>query len=151
MLADKVQFYEDLCAEATQASRNNNTRAVYQVVRKLSGKSSKNTSSLVKKRDGTEAESKDELLKEWRSYFEELLNNRSTNTTGNDQITPVEVDLPINCSDFTLQELKAALSKLSLGKSPGADQSVTPEALKYGGESMTKALLDVCNKVLNDL
>ena len=102
----------------------------------------------MKKRDGTEAESKDELLKEI-SYFKELLNNRSTIWQWPNN--PAEVNLPINCSDFTLQELKAALSKLSLGKSPRVDQSVTPEALKYGGESMTKALLDVCNKVLNDL
>ena len=88
----------------------------------------------MKKADGTRVENTEELLSEWRQYFEKLLNNKNTNSDIDP--SPADEDLPIKTSNITQAEIRTAIKQLKSGKSPGCDTSITADALKYGGEQV---------------
>lgn len=91
------------------------------------------TTTKVRKADGTKINSTKELMSEWRDYFKELLNVKSTDQPIANPTQPASKDLKINTDRISLNEVVEAIEQLKNGKSPGYDYSITPEALKYGG------------------
>ena len=89
----------------------------------------------MKRADGTKINSAEELLKEWQKYFDKLLNLIAF-SEDNSAIPQAKKDLKINIGQITIDETRVAVQELKSGKSPGLDYSVTPEALKYGGEAV---------------
>jgi hypothetical protein len=146
-IKDKNNYYENLCTQATEAAKANNSKELYKIIRTIASKKQKSNTHLVKMRDGSSPKNKDDLLAEWRSYFADLLNNPST-TSSNIRIHASSTDLPINSDDFTILEVRNAIRKLKNGKSPGDDVYITGEALKHA-ESTAEVLMEICNDVLN--
>lgn len=99
----------------------------------------------MKRADGRDIKSFQELLKEWQQYFKTLLNNNII--TDDLPIEPAAQDLDINTSPFTIIEIKCAIEELKNGKSPGCDYAITPEALKYGGDYVADLIYNICNDV----
>ena len=136
-----------MCAEADAASKRNDTKELFNIVKKLNGDSSKTSPSSVNKRNGEPPTSFTELLEEWAEYFKELLNTNST--TNSDEIPPAEQNLNINTESFTFEEVSKAVKSTKTGKSPGNDYNVTAEALQHGGDELIEYLRPIFNIVLN--
>ena len=145
---DTVEYFESLCKEASQKAAKGDTKAIYSIVKLASGKVKSNTASQVKRLDGSSPNSKEETLADWATYFNQLLNNPSPKS--NENIAAASNSLPIDLNDFTMAELEKALQSCSLGKSPGEDHLICIESLRFGGPRVNKALLEVCNAVLNN-
>ncbi|CAF5112480.1 unnamed protein product, partial [Rotaria sp. Silwood1] len=68
-------------------------------------------------------------MKEWKIYFEDLLNVKSNTSQDTQAIPPAPEDLPINQGPITIEEVEQAVKQLKNGKSPGLDYAITPEVL----------------------
>ena len=98
-------------------------------------------------RNGDPPTDNDDLLKEWATYFEKLLNIR--NEERQTEIPSAATNLGICTGNFTLNELRKATNKMKLNKSPRTDFAVTVETLKFGGNELQNVVLNICNSVLN--
>ena len=135
--------------QAEEAAHLNRSSKVYSIIRDISGKSTTNTANLVNKLNGESPTDNDELIKEWLAYFKELVNVR--NEEGSTEIPTAATDLDICKDNFTLGELRKAINKMKPNKFPGTDFAVTVETLKFDGNKLHNAVLDICNSVLYDL
>ena len=127
-----------MCIEADAASKRNDTKELFNIVKKLNGHSPTTSPSSVNKRNGEPATSFTELLEEWAEYFKELLNANATKNS--DETPPAEHNLNI---------VSKAVKSIKTGKSLGNDHNVTAEALKHGGDQLTGYLQQIFNIVLN--
>ena len=100
-----------------------------------------NSATNVNKRNGDPPANRDELVQEWRKHFEDIFNNSSD-----------LVDTPniseASLSNFTKEELIIE-NHMKNSKLPGSHEAVTAEVLKYGGDSLHSAVLEIANEVLN--
>ncbi len=117
------------------------------MVDEISGKRRYNNASKIKRTDGTKINSTNELMKEWKTYFDDLLNVKSNISQDTQTIPPAPEDLPINQGPITINEVEQAVEQLKNGKSPGLDYAITPEVLKYGGKWVTNQLCNICNEI----
>ena len=101
LVNDKINKIEQMCVEEDAASTRNDTKELFNIVKKLNGDWSKKSPSSVNKRNGEPPTSFIELLEEWAEYFKELLNTNST--TNFDEIPPAEQNLNINTESFTFK------------------------------------------------
>ena len=148
---DHRRSIEEACNQATLAAKQNNTKGVFTIIRQLSGKTQSSSVLNVKKRNGEPPASNEELLTEWASYFEELLNNDIGSNEDRRQDEHIQTsgpELQISTDDFTLEETVLAISTMKRGRSPGCDD-ITAEALQYSGHVAAEKLKEICNKVLN--
>ena len=136
-----------MCVEADAASKRNDTKELFNIIKKLNGHSPTTSPSSINKRNGEPATSFTELLEEWAEYFKELLNANATNNS--DKTPPAEHNLNINTENFTFEEVSKAAKSIKTGKSPGNDHNVTAEALKHGGDQLIEYLRQIFNIVLN--
>ena len=134
-----------MCVEADAASKRNDTRKLFNIVKKLNGENTKTSPSAVNKRNGEIASSFSELLDEWAEYFKELLNIDFNIDI--DDISAAEVDLNITTTNFTFEEVSVAVERMKTGKSPGKDHNITSEVLRYGGEEIIRNLQTIYNMV----
>ena len=74
--ADQVKHLEDQLDTLTAADEKGETNKTWSIIHELSGKR-RQSSVKVKKRDGNDPNSQQELLSEWKEYFKALLNNKS--------------------------------------------------------------------------
>ena len=86
----------------------------------------------------------------WRNYFDKLLSNKENIDVIDLNILEAEEDLLIDCSDFTINEVKTVLKSLKNNKMCGIDYVIKNEALKYSGNISITMLCNLCNKVLKD-
>ena len=86
-----------------------------------------------------------ELLSECQQFLSKILNNQSENDGIN--LSPAEVDLPIDIGNITKSETAKAIEQMKTGKAPGCDPSIAAEALKHGGETVEEALYQICSAV----
>ena len=131
---DKINKIEQMCVEADAASKRNDTKELFNIVKKLNGDSSKTSPSSVNTGNCEPPTSFTELLEEWAEYFKELLNANST--TNSDEIPPAEQNLNISTERFTFEEVSKVVKSIKTGKSPGNDYNVTAEALQHGGDQL---------------
>ena len=141
---DKINKTEQMCVKADAASKRNDTKELFNIVKKLDRET---PASSVSKRNGEPRTSFTELLEEWAEYIKELLNTNST--TNSDKKPPPEHNLNIDTENFTFEEVSKAVKGIQTGKSPGNDHNVTAEALKQGGDQLTEYLRQIFNIVLN--
>jgi hypothetical protein len=120
------------------------------LVDEISGKRKYSNTSKIKRNDGTKINSTKEIMKEWKTYFEDLLNVKSNITQDTQAIPPAPEDLPINQGPITTNEVEQAVKQLKNGKSPGLDYSITPEVLKYGGKWVINQLCNICNEIYDN-
>ncbi|CAF3578445.1 unnamed protein product [Rotaria sp. Silwood1] len=129
---------------------SNHLRTTWCLIGEISGKRSSYSTSKIKRKDGTKINSTNELMQEWKTYFEELLNIKTNINLNTQAIPPAPKDLPINQGPITINEVEQAIKQLKDGKSPGLDYSITPEILKYGGKWIMSQLCNICNEIYNN-
>ncbi|CAF5000001.1 unnamed protein product, partial [Rotaria socialis] len=129
---------------------SNHLRTKWSLIDEISGKSTSYNTSKIKRKDGTKINSTNELMHEWKAYFEELLSAKTNINPNNQAIPPAPEDLQINQGPITINEVEQAINQLKDGKSPGIDHSITPEVLKYGGRWIMNQLCSICNEIYNN-
>ena len=92
---DKRSYIETLATEAEDAAHQNNTKDLYSIIKKLSGKFAK-PERPVKDRNGDAIADEEGQKKRWIEHFKELLNRPAP--ANPPDILPAENDLPIRCS-----------------------------------------------------
>ena len=145
---DKNNFLNKMCADLTIAGLNNDIGEVFNNINKINGNYKQNTATHIKKLDGQYPKNDEELMSEWKTYFNDLLNNKETQKEI--VIDEAQTDLPINCNDFTVDEIYTVIKSLKNKKAPGIDSAITVEALKYSGSPSINILCDIFNDVLNN-
>ena len=111
--------------EAEEAHTHSNSKTAWKLINEISGKNSAQSSKL-------KAESPEERVKLWHTYFKNLLGN-PPNIDGSDTpIRKVFDTLSIRDDPFDMDEYLAAKRTIKCGKSCG-DDGITPEFLKYVG------------------
>ena len=105
--------------EATNSYAKNDTKQLYKVVKKLSGKAN---------------HPQPKKLNEFTDYLKNLLNNQPNVDCNN---TPAaEEDLDIRLDDFSLDEVQKAVNALKFNKSLWVDYNITAETLRLGKEEL---------------
>lgn len=86
-------------------------------------------------------------MERWKQYFEELLGNNNfiSGTASQDREEIPCITDPEN--SITLGEMRSAITKLKLGKAPGAD-NISADMVKYMGPDGEKLLLKVLQLAL---
>ena len=116
---------ESLTHEAENAVYHNNTRELYNTIKKIAGKFNK-PERPVRDREGKLIPDEEGQKKRWAEHFQELLNRPAPQCT--QEIKPAEIDLPIDCSPPRKEEVSQAIKQLKKGKAAGPD-GIPAEAL----------------------
>ena len=140
---DKRQYYEDLAAQAEEASCKGNMKRLYDITKQLAGKW-KHSSQHVKDKHGKTLTTETEQVERWAEHFKELL-NRPSPTEKADISQPTEV-LDINIDIPTKEEIRTAITKLNKGKAAGPD-GINAEILKADLDASTNAMYDLISKI----
>ena len=141
--ADKKNYIDALATEAEEAARNGNMKDLYNITRKLSGKFSK-PERPVNDKEGKQIIDDKGQKQRWVEYFEELLNRPAPPDPPD--IQPADIDLPINCTAPTKEEISKAIKKLKNGKAPGPDE-IPAEALKADVDTTVELLYPLFQKI----
>lgn len=144
---DEIKHLEGQLKELRIADSKNQSAKTWKLINSISGRERK-AFTKVRSTKGSKQTSEKELLDEWKSYFEKLLNAENCDTYDASLPKPAEKDLNIETGNFRIEELRKAIESLNNNKSPGFDSSVTSEVLKEGGDLLSEQLLRICNKVL---
>jgi len=122
---DKRNTIDQLATKAQEAAAKNDTRTLYDITRKLSGRKTNNDKP-VRGLDGETLTKPADQLERWKEHFSHLL-------SGTPVEHPPDIDdgeqLPVNMGPITTAEIVTAIAKIKLGKAPGPD-NIPPEALK---------------------
>ena len=139
---DKREFAESLAQHAEEAASKGDSKTVYDITRRLSGKR-RNTDRPIRNCNGAMLTRLDDQLKEWRNHFTTVLNRPPPVDP-----PPVQAAQPlnINTGPISIHEIKIALKNLKNGKAAGAD-NIPPEALKAGGQTSVNILHDLISHI----
>ena len=86
---DERARLEKELTELEKSSRCNNLKRTWQLVNKLSGKGEKKKPAKVKKLNGEDPATQEELLKDWATYFESLLNGQIASSSHPRHLEPI--------------------------------------------------------------
>ena len=143
---DRRAWLERKGEEAEEAAGRNDARALYRIVRELTGVRS-NSSMPVRDKNGKTLITSDEQEKRWVEHFRETLNQPAPtalfdfDTESADTGTLFQV-----CEDpITENETKDAIKALKNNKAGGLDE-IPAELLKFGEHSMIVALTRLMNR-----
>ena len=96
--------------------------------------------------DGEVIKQEDQILENWKQYFEKLHNigtNESDIQDNNTDEDSTNLNSLIKENDITMVEMLNAKRKRKLGKAPGAD-GIYPEMVVNQGNEADKLLLNIC-------
>ena len=136
---EKEKWLNTMCIEI-ESNRNTDSRKLHSKIKEIAGKR-KNTcssSGCLKAKDGTIIIEKDEIIKRWEEYIEQLFDDERG-------IKPTRKDEDYG-EDILKSEVEFALRKMKRGKAPGPDQ-VNVEMLDSAGEIGLEKLTELINKV----
>ena len=148
---DEMRHLETELQTMQAAAYSGNPRMAWDLIRKLSGRQRKPQVKVKSKLKPNASE--DELLEEWRLYFEGLLNGQVNPDTLNDLPPPdaheksEQTAAAITITSITREEVMQAVNQLKNNKTPGSDQSITAAALKQGGDAIIDQALFFCKAV----
>ena len=138
---EKEKWLNTMCIEI-ESNRNTDSRKLHSKIKEIAGKR-KNTcssSGCLKAKDGTIIIEKEEIIKRWEEYIEELFYDERG-------IKPTRKDEDYG-EDILKSEVEFALRKMKRGKAPGPDQ-VNVEMLDSAGEIGLEKLTELINKGYN--
>ncbi|XP_076105822.1 uncharacterized protein LOC143074158 [Mytilus galloprovincialis] len=140
---DKRAFVDKLTAEAEEAARANNIKALYDNIKLLTGKYQKG-SRPVKSKEGKTLNTHEEQMKRWVEHFKDVLNQDPPVRKAD--IPPSEELLAVDCKRPSTGEIKKAIKMLKNNKAPGPD-NIPAEALKADIETSTQMLYELFGKI----
>ena len=140
---DKAIHMENLSKEAESAAGNGDIKKLYNLIKQLSGRTSKGNRPIQSK-DGIMLGKLEDQLQRWKEHFEEVLNRPSPAMTPN--LREPEVDLRIRTDYISKNEIRKALKSMKKGKAAGID-NIRPEALSAGGEVTVEVLWMLLKKI----
>ena len=140
---DKRNFIDNLAAKAESAAARNDSKEVFKITKKLSGKKSVSNSQI---RDslGNILTSVEEQQNRWVEHFSDVLNRPPPVTEA--VVPDAEIDVRINTNPPTKEEIKKCINTLKNGKAAGPDD-IPPEALKASQDISAEALEILLKKV----
>ena len=142
---DKRNYIETLAAEAEQANIQNNTKELYNITRKLSGKSNNNHNTGIQDKNGKLITNQEQQLKRWAEFigqaFEVIEPEEELNVEDDENTI-----LNINTNKITKTEIRAALKSMKNGKAAGCDD-IPVEILKADVTTTTDVLYQLFNKI----
>ncbi|XP_065355591.1 uncharacterized protein LOC135950029 [Calliphora vicina] len=125
---DKRIFTDELATQANDAASKNDTKTVYAITRRLTGRH-KPTDRPIKSKDGTLLTNVDEQLIRWKMHFMETIDN-SIPYPGPSNDMSASTLVQLNTSAPSPSEIETAIKKLKNKKSPGFDR-IPPEIIRY--------------------
>ncbi|VDP19389.1 unnamed protein product [Schistosoma margrebowiei] len=131
--ADKKKYVEELATMAEKAAREGNMKQLYDTTNKLSGNYSK-PERPVKDKEGRPITKSQRQRNRWVEYFEKILNRPALMNPPD--IEAAHIDLPIDVSPSTTEEIKIAIKIIKSGKAAGSN-NIPAEALKSDIEVTT--------------
>ena len=145
--ADLEAWVRRQSEELERASRTNNVKLMYDIIKTLAGKPRQHHIT-VKKPDGSIAESAEQRLICWENHFTQLLNRDSPDNEHQATADGLAFNGFSDISDDppTIDEVKRAIRLLKSGKASGCD-GMSPEIIKFGGPSMIKQIHNICVEV----
>lgn len=143
---DKRAFINNLATQAETAAQNNDSRTLYHITKRLTGKFSR-ADKPVRAKDGRLLSTQKEQLERWREHFLEIL-NRETIEEGETEVMMEEEqeDVAISTEPPSRTEIQRAIKQLKNGKAAGMD-NIAPEALKVDMGTSVEILFPLFKKI----
>ena len=139
----KEKWINDQCEEVEQSLKMNNSEKAYDTV-KLLTKPKQSKVNSIKDKNGDIIIEKNKILERWTEYCSELYNYQ---LNGNEQVLTTDESTNDDKDNTILKsEIEDAIKTMKKGKSPGVD-NIPGELIQAGGEYMTTALHNICNKI----
>ena len=143
---DKMAFVGKLTAEAKEAARANNIKALSDNIKLLTGKYQKG-SIPVNSKEGKTLNTHEEQMKRLVEHFKNVLNqNPPVNKA---DIPPSEELLAVDCERPPTGEIMKVIKMLKNNKAPGPD-NIPAEELKADIETSTQMLYELFGKILEE-
>lgn len=143
---DKRVWAEGIADEAEEAAARQDTKALYELTRILSGKGTQQCKP-VRDKAGEILKTTEEQMTRWKEHFEEVLNRPAPLNPPN--LVQSEETLDIEIGRISKDEIRKALKALKKGKAAGCD-NIPPEAWREGGEMSVNALHKLLNTIWNE-
>ncbi len=143
---DKEAYFNTQLEALELANQKHEYRTMWTLIDKISEKPQNAATSKVRMLDGSQPNSKTELISDWGKYFCKLLNNKSVKveTVNFPEPSP---DIAISTASPMREDVVRAIEQLKRNKSPGPDYAMTAEVLKDGGKFIVNELHKLCELV----
>lgn len=141
---DKEAWVEGECDKIDKGLKRGNSREAFGLMRMLSKARTPRIMTL-NSTDGKTLQSKEEILKRWTQYAQEMYKSKDNAGKMIQKLKIITPPTNNQSDDILYSEVRNAINKLKLNKSPGNDQ-ITSEMLKAGGEVIIDELLELCNQ-----
>ena len=135
----QTTYVENKVAEINAAHHQRKSSTVWKIVNEVTGRKKSDVGRL-------KAPTPKDRIESWKKHFSQLLGSPSTANPNIEISTVIQDELPINTSDFTLEELQHTIKSLKNNKACGLDE-IPAEVWKAG--ILDQELLDFCNGTLN--
>ena len=142
--ADKYAYLRNICRQVDRAHKQRVHRAVFEGVRKITGKQAPR---LIKDKNGKLLAADQNKVKDrWMEYFHELYNPCTpTDQSVLSEIAPCQNrDTPT--PHLLKAEVEAAVARMKNNKSPGAD-NITAEEMQVAGQYGVDVLFELRCKI----
>lgn len=146
---DERSELECFLEQLETADRKHDASSTWKIIKKIAGKDKR---KLVRVRSKNGPFSDKIILSEWRLYSKDLLNAETYNSgppLPAEEQPRIRNNHDFNTSNFSREEVDAAIKSLKNNKAPGVDNLVTAELLKGAGDYIRDDLRSLCNKVLS--
>jgi hypothetical protein len=139
---DEENHLESKLADLEKAASKREYGSLWLIINQVSGAARQHAK--VRKLDGTLRTNNYDIIKEWRPYFETLLNNKSSRTSHTNNPAPSRPLLEITSSSIAQHETVRAITALKNNKAPEPDYMITAEILKNGGKFLMNQVHTIC-------
>ena len=136
----KRRWLAALSDEAEKSYRSGDVRKVYQLIKKISGKTPPRPGIGIKDGNGVMLYEMDSIKQRWYDYGKQLFSSRSISNPPNDQ-SPGELE-----PEVMLGEIRAAIKKLKNDKAAGLD-GIYGEMIKAGGDTVVQAMKTIIDQI----
>lgn len=141
---DKQDWVDGIADKMEEASEQGHSRELFQLVKRLTGKSTAPPPP-IKNKDGEVLTDSDEIKGRWGAYFGELL-NRPPPERRLHRIGTVGDALDLNMEAPSMAEVEKAIRKLKNHKAPGPD-GIAAELIKQGPKELVEELHRIIVKI----
>ncbi|XP_072376832.1 uncharacterized protein [Diabrotica undecimpunctata] len=126
-----IEYQEQIIRDIEEKGKNKQARQLFKGVSDIKTGYQTRTGNFLQNNSGQLITDDKKILKTWKEYFYQLLNDQSRRNTSNIKVHTAEIEDQYP----TYQEIIQALKKLKNNKTPGSD-GIPAGCLKYGGEAL---------------